>query len=59
MDNLNQKLRNNVYFAVIFVFVFCQTVEGGDWVQWGGDNFRNLVSSETGLADSFYPPCTC
>lgn len=55
MDKLSQKLWKYVYFAIIFVFVFCQTGQGDDWVQWGGDNFRNLVSSETGLADSFYP----
>ncbi len=55
MDKLNRILCKNVYFAIIFLFVFCQTGLGGDWVQWGGDNYRNLVSDETGLADSFYP----
>ena len=27
----------------------------GDWPQWGGTDNRNLVSNETGLADSFEP----
>jgi hypothetical protein len=49
MDRLSQKLWKDVCFAIIFVFAFCLSAKGGDGVQWGGDNFRNLVSDETGL----------
>ena len=28
---------------------------GADWPQWGGCDGRNMVSQETGLADSFVP----
>jgi outer membrane protein assembly factor BamB len=41
--------------AVIFILTFHFNVEAGDWPQWGGDNSRNMASSEVGLADFFYP----
>ncbi|MHC4400647.1 MAG: outer membrane protein assembly factor BamB family protein [Planctomycetota bacterium] len=44
-----------VRLGVLFVALEAAICAAADWPQWGGRDCRNLVSSETGLPDSFEP----
>jgi len=41
--------------AVCLVAITCSASQAADWTQWGGGQYRNLVSRETGVPASFFP----
>ncbi len=42
-------------FGLILALLCTDTVCGADWPQWGGGDGRTMVSTETGLPDTFTP----
>lgn len=51
------KFARRLLFCLVLLALspVCLRVCAGDWPQWGGHDDRNMVSSETGLPDSFVP----
>ncbi|MCX6902144.1 MAG: hypothetical protein NTW03_01430 [Verrucomicrobia bacterium] len=51
------KFAHRLLFCLVLAALspVCLRVCAGDWPQWGGHDDRNMVSSETGLPDSFVP----
>jgi len=47
-------VRNTIFISGVMA-VFSLGVNAGDWPQWGGTHERNMISTETGLPDSFDP----
>lgn len=41
--------------VVLALALLAQAASAGDWLQWAGTDAKNMVSPETGLADSFVP----